>query len=59
MTLRFSWDPPMLAVPTMGVAQAPAPAPRVQCDQKNRKELFACLAPNRRVEVTVKGDSAK
>jgi OOP family OmpA-OmpF porin len=30
----------------------------VQCDQKNRKELIACLAPNRRVEVQAKGESA-
>jgi outer membrane protein OmpA-like peptidoglycan-associated protein len=32
--------------------------PLVQCDQKNRKELIACLAPNRRVEVEAKGESA-
>ena len=32
--------------------------PVVQCDQKNRKELIACLAPNRRVQVEVKGESA-
>jgi len=29
----------------------------VQCDQKNRKELIACLAPNRRVEVEARGES--
>ena len=33
--------------------------PVVQCDQKNRKELIACLAPNRRVEVLIKGESTK
>jgi outer membrane protein OmpA-like peptidoglycan-associated protein len=32
--------------------------PVVQCDQKNRKELIACLAPNRRVEVEARGESA-
>jgi len=31
--------------------------PVVQCDQKNRKELIACLAPNRRVEVEARGES--
>ena len=30
--------------------------PVVQCDQKNLKELIACLQPNRRVEVEVKGE---
>ena len=29
----------------------------VQCEQKNRKELIDCLAPNRRVDVEVKGES--
>ncbi len=33
--------------------------PVVQCDQKNRKELIACLQPNRRVEVQVKGEAKK
>jgi len=28
----------------------------VQCDQKNMKELIACLQPNRRVDVQVKGE---
>ncbi|HXX82802.1 MAG TPA: MtrB/PioB family outer membrane beta-barrel protein [Casimicrobiaceae bacterium] len=32
--------------------------PVVQCDQKNMKELIACLQPNRRVEVQAKGESA-
>jgi outer membrane protein OmpA-like peptidoglycan-associated protein len=32
--------------------------PIVQCDQKNLKDLIACLQPNRRVEVQVKGESA-
>ena len=32
------------------------PVPGVVCNQKNMKELIACLAPNRRVEVEVKGE---
>jgi hypothetical protein len=31
----------------------------VQCDQKNRKELIACLQPNRRAEVQIKGEVVK
>ncbi|MEO8303643.1 MAG: OmpA family protein [Betaproteobacteria bacterium] len=33
--------------------------PVVQCDQKNMKELIACLQPNRRVDVEVKGEGRK
>ena len=33
--------------------------PVVQCDQKDRKALIECLAPNRRVEVQVKGEATK
>jgi hypothetical protein len=33
--------------------------PGVVCDQKNRKALIECLAPNRRVDVEVKGESTK
>jgi long-chain fatty acid transport protein len=33
--------------------------PVVQCDQKNRKDLIACLQPNRRVELQVKGEARK
>ena len=29
--------------------------PKVQCEQKGREELIACLAPNRRVEIEVYG----
>jgi len=32
--------------------------PVVECNQKNMKELIACLQPNRRVEVEAKGESA-
>ncbi len=31
----------------------------VKCDQKSQKELIACLQPNRRVEVDVKGEAKK
>ena len=33
--------------------------PVVQCDQKNMKELIACLQPNRRVDVEVRGEGRK
>jgi outer membrane protein OmpA-like peptidoglycan-associated protein len=33
--------------------------PVVQCNQKNMKELIACLQPNRRVDVQLKGESTK
>jgi OOP family OmpA-OmpF porin len=33
--------------------------PLVQCDQKNLKDLIACLQPNRRVEVQAKGETTK
>jgi outer membrane protein OmpA-like peptidoglycan-associated protein len=33
--------------------------PVVQCDQKNRQELIACLQPNRRVEIQAKGEATK
>jgi len=29
--------------------------PVVQCDQRNRNELIACLAPNRRVVIEIQG----
>ena len=32
--------------------------PLVQCEQKNLKDLIACLQPNRRVDVEAKGESA-
>ena len=28
-----------------------AAEPIVQCEQRNRRELIACLAPNRRVQI--------
>jgi OOP family OmpA-OmpF porin len=45
-------------IETIGMG-AKQPVPGVQCDQKNRKALIECLAPNRRVEVEVKGESTK
>jgi outer membrane protein OmpA-like peptidoglycan-associated protein len=33
--------------------------PVVQCDQKGMKELIACLQPNRRVDVEVKGEATR
>jgi len=35
------------------------PIPGVVCNQKNRKEQIACYAPDRRVEVEVKGEAIK
>ena len=43
-------------IETLGMGEK---QPVVQCDQKNRKELIACLQPNRRVEVEVKGEAKK
>ena len=43
-------------IETLGMGEK---QPVVQCDQKNRKELIACLQPNRRVEVEVKGEGRK
>ena len=45
-------------IETLGMGKT-QPIPGVVCDQKNRKELIACLAPNRRVEVEVKGEAVK
>ena len=43
-------------IETLGLGEK---QPVVQCEQKNRKELIACLAPNRRVEVQVKGEATR
>ncbi|MCZ2134947.1 MAG: OmpA family protein [Burkholderiales bacterium] len=42
-------------VETLGMGKT-QPVPGVVCEQKNRKQLIACLQPNRRVEVEVKGE---
>ncbi|MBK9116997.1 MAG: OmpA family protein [Betaproteobacteria bacterium] len=43
-------------IETLGMGKT-QPLPNVKCDQKNMKELIACLQPNRRVEVEVKGEA--
>jgi len=43
-------------IETLGMGEK---QPVVQCDQKNLKDLIACLQPNRRVEVEAKGESTK
>jgi len=35
------------------------PVPGLTCNQKNLKELIACYAPDRRVDVEVKGEVTK
>ena len=45
-------------IETLGMGKT-QPLPGVSCDQKAMKELIACLAPNRRVEVEVKGEAVK
>jgi OmpA-OmpF porin, OOP family len=42
-------------IETLGMGKT-QPVPGVVCNQKNLKELIVCLAPNRRVEVEVKGE---
>jgi OmpA-OmpF porin, OOP family len=45
-------------IETLGMGKT-QPIPGLVCSQKNFKELIACLAPNRRVEVEVKGEAIK
>ena len=45
-------------IETLGMGKT-QPVPGVVCNQKNMKELIACLAPNRRVEVEVKGEAVR
>lgn len=45
-------------IETLGMGKT-QPLPGVSCNQTARKELIACLAPNRRVEVEVKGEAVK
>jgi OOP family OmpA-OmpF porin len=42
-------------IETLGMGKT-QPVPGVVCNQKNLKELIVCLAPNRRVEIEVKGE---
>jgi len=45
-------------IETLGMGKT-QPIPGVVCNQKNRKEQIACYAPDRRVEVEVKGEAIK
>jgi OOP family OmpA-OmpF porin len=45
-------------IETLGMGKT-QPVPGVVCKQKNMKELIACYAPDRRVEVEVKGEAVK
>jgi OmpA-OmpF porin, OOP family len=45
-------------IETLGMGKT-QPVPGVTCTMTAMKELIACLAPNRRVEVEVKGDAIK
>jgi OOP family OmpA-OmpF porin len=45
-------------IETLGMGKT-QPVPGVKCEMKALKELIACLAPNRRVEVEVKGEAIK
>ena len=45
-------------IETLGMGKT-QPVPGVVCEQKNFKELIACLQPNRRVEIQAKGDATK
>jgi OmpA-OmpF porin, OOP family len=45
-------------IETLGMGKT-QPVPGVVCNQKALKALIACLAPNRRVEVEVKGEAVK
>jgi OOP family OmpA-OmpF porin len=49
---------PKAKIETLGMGKT-QPLPGVKCEMTNRKELIACLAPNRRVEVEAKGEAAK
>ena len=45
-------------IETLGMGKT-QPVPGLVCEQKNLKERIACLAPDRRVEVEVKGEVVK
>ena len=45
-------------IETLGMGKT-QPIPGLTCTQKNMKELIACYAPDRRVEVEVKGEVTK
>jgi OOP family OmpA-OmpF porin len=45
-------------IETLGMGKT-QPVPGLVCKQKNMKELIACYAPDRRVEVEVKGEATR
>jgi len=45
-------------IETLGMGKT-QPVPGLVCKQKNMKELIACYAPDRRVEVEVKGETTR
>ena len=45
-------------IETLGMGKT-QPVPGVTCTMTQMKALIACLAPNRRVEVEVKGEAIK
>ena len=45
-------------IETLGMGKT-QPVPGVTCNMTAMKELIACLAPNRRVEVEVKGEATR
>ena len=45
-------------IETLGMGKT-QPVPGVKCEMKAMKELIGCLAPNRRVEVEVKGEAVR
>ena len=45
-------------IETLGMGKT-QPIPGLVCNQKNMKEKIACFAPDRRVEVEVKGEAIK
>jgi OmpA-OmpF porin, OOP family len=45
-------------IETLGMGKT-QPIPGVVCNQKALRELIKCLAPNRRVEVEVKGEATR
>jgi OOP family OmpA-OmpF porin len=50
--------PQVSKLETIGLGEK-QPVTGGKCQQQNRKELIACLQPDRRVEVEVKGEAVK
>ena len=49
---------PKAKIEALGLGEK-QPVTGTSCNQKNQKELIACLQPDRRVEVEVKGETVK